>query len=393
MPACEDPILQIRICKIRIPQMTAPERSNGTARALGARVRQARDALNLTQQDLAQHLGINDRQTVSDIESGARRVRPEELVRLATLLKRPLDWFLDPFVVAGEAAFSWRVSPKLPEAALAAFEDRTGPWIGLLRFLRQRQGDAPKPFGKRLWLGERPSFEDAALKGEAVAASLELGMIPAEKLMEQIESKLDIPVLYVDGDPSGGISGAMCQLADLGVILVNRQESLVRRHFDVAHELFHALTWDAMRPQHRESAEATGGKGNRNERLADNFAAAVLIPRKSLDEVLDRTRLDDSAYLAQLARVFHVSTLTFGYRLVNLGLINQAECKKLGRVRLPRVEAPTPKLLSASFVEDLHQGIEAGHVASRKAAKALGMTLEEMASLFTDYGHPVPFTP
>lgn len=371
--------------------MTAPAHSNSSSRALGARVRDARASMALTQQQVADHLGINDHQTISDIESGARRVRPDELVRLAALLKRPLDWFLDPFVVAGEARFSWRVAPALPDEALTAFEDRTGPWIGLLRFLRQRRGVLPTPFGQRLWLPSRPSFEDAAAQGEAVAANLELGPIPAQLLVERIESRLDIPVLYVNGPAHDGISGAMCRLADLGVILVNRNESMVRRHFDVAHELFHALTWDALPPEHRESSDRTGVKGQRNERLADNFAAALLIPRTSLDALLDRARLADNAYLAQLARDLQVSTLTLGYRLANLGLIDPTQCKLLGRVKLPRVESPTPKLLSASFVADLRWGIEAGHVSTRKVAKALDMTLDEVAGLFTEHGLTVPF--
>lgn len=373
--------------------MTAPDRSNGTARALGARVREARRLAGLTQQALADGLGISDHQTISDLEAGERRVRPDELVRLAALLKRPLDWFVDPFVVAGEAKFSWRVAPAMSDDALTAFEDRTGPWIGLLRFLRRSRGGTSKPFGERLWLSERPTFEEVWEKAEAVAASLELGLIPAERLVEQIESRLDIPVLFVDDAPRDGVSGAMCRLADLGVILVNRHESMVRRNFNVAHELFHALTWDLMKPDRRESADAMRSKANRNEKLADNFAAALLIPRASLDVRLDRDRLADCMYLAHLAREFQVSTKTLGFRLVNLGYIDKARCDALADVRLPRLASPTPKLLSASFVGDLHQGIEAGHVSARKAAKALGMTLDEVAHLFTEYSHPVPFAP
>ena len=35
-------------------------------------------------------------------------------------------------------------------------------------------------------------------------------------------------------------------MAELGVILVNRREPLVRRNFDLAHELFHSLTWESI---------------------------------------------------------------------------------------------------------------------------------------------------
>ena len=43
-------------------------------------------------------------------------------------------------------------------------------------------------------------------------------------------------------------------------MLINRDEVPGRRHFDLAHELFHILTWDAMPPDHVEEATETGGE-------------------------------------------------------------------------------------------------------------------------------------
>ena len=68
--------------------------------------------------------------------------------------------------------------------------------------------------------------------------------------------------------------------------MVNRNESEARRYYNLAHELFHALTWDAMKPAHRESNsidEHISGKRakQRIEQLADNFAATLLMPKSS----------------------------------------------------------------------------------------------------------------
>ena len=52
--------------------------------------------------------GFKDRQTVSAIETGARRVTAEELVLAVEKLNTPLDYFTDPFRLAGEGRFSWR---------------------------------------------------------------------------------------------------------------------------------------------------------------------------------------------------------------------------------------------------------------------------------------------
>ncbi|PIQ12832.1 MAG: DNA-binding protein, partial [Hydrogenophilales bacterium CG18_big_fil_WC_8_21_14_2_50_58_12] len=47
---------------------------------IGYRVKAARIAAGLTQDQLTQGLGLNDRQSVSDIENGKRALKPDELL-------------------------------------------------------------------------------------------------------------------------------------------------------------------------------------------------------------------------------------------------------------------------------------------------------------------------
>ena len=105
---------------------------------IGCRVKAARETKGLTQEQLTQDLGLNDRQSVSDIENGRRSLKMEELLTLSHLLNRDIEFFIDPFAVAGEAQFSWRAAPEVPEDCLDGFELRAGQWIGLLRWLRQQ---------------------------------------------------------------------------------------------------------------------------------------------------------------------------------------------------------------------------------------------------------------
>ncbi len=114
--------------------------------------------------------------------------------------------------------------------------------------------------------------------GERFAAEFGLGDAPAARMSEAMERELGILVLMVDADRD--ISGAACRLREMDAVLIARREVAGRRHFDLAHELFHILTWDAMPPEHSEAARETGG--NRAEQLANNFAAAVLMPAASL---------------------------------------------------------------------------------------------------------------
>src|SRR5882757_7769062 len=60
--------------------------------SLADRLRQAREEAGLTQQQVAEWLGIR-RPGVVEVESGKRAVKSDELAKLATLYGRSLSWF------------------------------------------------------------------------------------------------------------------------------------------------------------------------------------------------------------------------------------------------------------------------------------------------------------
>lgn len=384
--------------------MTTFDRTAETARpeavrpmgAMGNRIRVARESARITQADLCTAVGFADRQTLSAIENGERRIQAAELVSISQAVNRPLEWFIDPFVVEGDARFSWRVAQSLPDDALIDFESRIGRVVGLLRHLKAALQGNSSVFSPVLRVSKQSTFEEAWMWGELVAQHLDLGIVPALKLVEAIETVLDIPVLLVDAqveNEARGISGAMCRLPDLQVIVINRYESPARRNFDVAHELFHALTWDVLEPQHREDPDkvAKGTLAKRIEQLADNFAAALLMPRSSLDKLIPREQLGNAKYLVEVARELHVSNGALAFRLLNLKLINTATCDALRDLPVAKEQEATPPLYSKSFVNLLHDGILRGHVSARKAASALAMTLEEVSRLISEHGKPAPF--
>ncbi|MBN8224275.1 MAG: ImmA/IrrE family metallo-endopeptidase [Xanthomonadales bacterium] len=381
--------------------MTAHASVPDPAKALGARLSFARDAAGLTQEKLSAMLGFSDRQTLSSIENGQRRIQPDELEKISQVVGKPVDWFLDPFVIAGEGAFSWRVSPSLAKEDLDAFESRTGKWIGLLRFLKSSMGTQERLLAESLEVDANMRFEEVCAMGERVGKMLDLGAIPAERLVERIEERLDIPVLYFDGHAAAGdISGAMCKMRNFRAILINRSEPRARRSFDAAHELFHALTWYVLTPEHRESSEPTDDssrltgskkKALRIERLADNFAAGLLMPRSSLERVVEPARAGDIDHLVEVAHLLQVSYASLAFRLFNAGMIERDTCVALKAKRGIRNQDPRPKPFSMTFVKLLASGIDDGHVSARRAAGALGMTLPQLVQLFEQYDFHPPF--
>lgn len=364
-------------------------------RLIGYRVKAAREAIGWTQDQIAAVLGLNDRQSVSDIENGKRVLRPDELVLLTDALDRDIEFFLDPFSVAGEAQFSWRASPDLPEDNLDDFELRAGQWIGLLRWLRESEQGRINPLKHSLRLTMQSSFEEAIARAEDLVEALQLGKIPAERLIESTEQVLDIPVIFVDTieTPEGdSVSGATCHLQDLGVILVNRNEAEARRFYDLAHELFHALTWDAMKPEHRESNSfGERGRTRRLEQLANNFAAALLMPTNSLEQLIDKRRISDAGHLADVAAELRVAPAALAWRLFNMKWIDEGTREALRHERQRAPVAGTPKRFSASFVGLLHRAVDRGRLSARKAAKAMGMSLPQLSDLFTEHSLAAPF--
>ena len=106
---------------------------------IGTRIKALREQCGLSQDDLARVFGFKDRQTVSAIETGERRVSAEELLLAVEKLGVSLDYFSDPFLLVGEGRFSWRQTGLRPER-LSAYERNAGRWIAAFRRMAPEVG-------------------------------------------------------------------------------------------------------------------------------------------------------------------------------------------------------------------------------------------------------------
>lgn len=357
--------------------------------AIGARIRALRLQRGISQDALARVFGFKDRQTVSAIETGARELTAAELVVVVEELGVGLDYFTDPFRLDGEARFSWRQS-GVPAEQLQAYEQTAGQWIGAYRKLAAETGRQTPLMRRALGLTKASRFEEAMEAGERFAQELELGPVPALRLASAMEAELGILVLMVDAQT--GISGAACRLPELDAVLIARREVAGRRHFDLAHELFHILTWDAMPPEHVEAASDFGG--NRVEQLANNFAAAVLMPSSALREFDGCARQDMDELVARLNTVadeLQVTSSALRWRLVALRRLTKARAQAIpeGTLRNNGHESTPceqPPLFSKPFVELLAGALDRGSISVRRTASLCGLTIEELDELFATHG-------
>ncbi len=362
---------------------------------ISKRLKAAREKLGLTQAQLAEKLGFKDRQTLAAIEVGQRKVTAEELLRAIQVLGVDLDYFTDSFRLVGEGRFSWRANRNAAPGLLNEFEEKAGRWIATYRKLGEREGATPSPLQVRLALSERSTFEDARAAAEALGREWDLGEIPALRLEARVRERLSTLVLHVDAPPS--ISGAACQVPGLNAILINRNEPEGRRHYDLAHETFHLLTWEQMPPEHTETEIPRGGKGKRVEQLADNFASALLMPERVLAPRWQaRGDREIHAWLNATASELLVTAVALKWRLVQLEWLGKADLLEIQDAKLtangrPKKDQPVPKLYGPEFVQRLHEALSEGDLSVRRAASLLETTIEDLEDLFRAYELTVPF--
>jgi Zn-dependent peptidase ImmA (M78 family)/DNA-binding XRE family transcriptional regulator len=351
---------------------------------IGTRIKALREERKLSQEELARLFGFKDRQTVSAIETGERRVSADELLLAIEKLGASLDYFINPFLLVGEGKFSWRQS-NVGLAQLNAFERVAGRWIAANRKLAAEVG-RPTPYLRQaLKLTKRSTFEEAMAAGERFAKDFELGSVPAKRLANIMERRLGILVLMVDAIDR--VSGAACRLPDLDAVIINRYEVPGRRHFDLGHELFHILTWDTMPPEHVE--EASEISGNRIEQLANNFASAVLMPASAL-ECFGAPGANPIKWLNATADAFEVTATALKWRMVALGKLDEAQARAIPDAALRNnghkvVRVEPPPLFSKHFMEVIALAIKQGQISARKAADVLDLTIDDLADLCRTY--------
>lgn len=361
---------------------------------IGERIQIARKGKGLTQEQLCRRLGFKDRQILSNIESGKRKVTADELMNLMNVLGKDMWFFTDRLRLIGEGAFCWR-APDATEKMLGEFEAKAGTWIATYRTMGEELKESPSPVVPQLSLFARSSYEEAAAAGEQLIKEWDLRERPAEKLPETVESKLNTLVLNVDAPI--GISGAACHLPQFNTILVNRRDPDGRRAFDFAHELFHLMTWDTMPPDYLDSGTPKNPKARRREQLANYFAASILMPRALVENLWkEKGQTEIHDWLNASAEKLGVTAQALKTRISTMKLVSEAERLTIQDSRLTwngrePSEQELPSLFSRVFVERLTKALEHGYVSVRRAAKLLDLTIDDLEDLIRAYGFEPPF--
>ena len=301
--------------------------SNFEGMNLPGRLAQAREAAGLSLADATRKLNFKHYQILSSIEKGTRNVNANELISMARLYGRALDYFFEA-QIPSDPILLWRRTAgsdirKEQQQFLVFLENysRLENLFGLKRRWKEILTNLDREdFAEN-------GFETGETLGTDIHRRLDLGSRPAGNLLNILENTLRFKVIHLGlGD---GLSGASIMDNALGVgILINASDAPWRRNFDLAHELFHIVTWNIF--SHEEIGD--GSRKTKPEQYADSFAASLLLPKEHLLAALKEIALNQEMKLVdiiELAKEFGVSSEAVLWRLVNLKKIKKSQVEKI----------------------------------------------------------------
>ena len=295
--------------------------------ALDKKIMAARQAAGFSITEAARKLGFKNYQTLSAIEKGARKINAHELIMMARLYGRNLEYFLESDV-APDPVPLWRKVRKtdvnqIQRQFLSFLENYSN--LEHLLGLKRRWKDIQKNYDRDDFSVN--GFEQADKLGADIHNFLDLGSRPSLNLLNVLENKLRFKILHLSlGD---GVSGASVADNTIGVgILINAKDAPWRRNFDLAHELFHIITWNVFSPEEI----GNGATKTRPEQYADIFASSLLLPEAHLLDALKETTTNNKIRfvdIIELAKDFGVSSEAILWRLVNLGRLKKSQVQKI----------------------------------------------------------------
>jgi Zn-dependent peptidase ImmA (M78 family)/transcriptional regulator with XRE-family HTH domain len=350
---------------------------------LGRRIRQARESCAMTQDEVAEKLGVS-RSVVVQIEQGKRPISGLELQTLAYLFARDIREFLaDEFAEDDVVHALFRSQEDVGQDGvkkalrdcialgheLTNLEDLVGISRSTIAVATYSHA-FPRSRWEAIQIGEHVALEERRRLG--------LGSAPLGDVSSLIEAQ-GIRTGTVSMPDS--VSGLTISHPRVGpFIVINDSHSRERRRFSWSHEYAHVLLdKDAIGMVSRESE-----RNDLREVRANSFAANFLLPEEGVRQFvaslgkgassrIHADIFDESGVVAidsrtdpatqeiqlydvvQLAHAYGVSVPSTLYRLRNLKLVSEPEFERLrqmdGEGRSKRIAA----LLGAEAVESLEQ--------------------------------------
>jgi XRE family transcriptional regulator, fatty acid utilization regulator len=284
-----------------------------TQGAVGERLRVARErrGLNQGQASAMTKVGVS---SLSDFENGKRAPSLDQLSALAAAYDQPLTFFFEDSPT--KEVVLWRQRPAEGADEHASRFLKWCRWYRDLEAWCHEETACPVPDQAKA----PRNFRDAERLAIDVRGQLDLGDYPAPVLLKVLEEKWGVKVFHQEFEPTGTAASSRDPLFGTSILL-NAKSSRRRRNYDLAHELFHLLTWRAFRAESPESSTEL------EEKLANKFASVLLLPEEKLKAAMGERCVENRLTLSaaiDLARAFDVSVDALVWRVHGMAVKNEA---------------------------------------------------------------------
>lgn len=297
---------------------------------IASHLKTARKLLGLTLVEAAKRLGFPSYQTLKSLEDGQREIKASELLKLSKVYFVSIGRLLGEKEIQLGNTFLWRKPPQVKikkqiEAEISYLCEQ----YNLLEKLLNLKAKRIQFFN--VTIDDISSNNDVDNLSEHFCDSLSLGSRPAFTLQKVLEQDFGVKILLETIPEGSAISTFSNEFG--AVIVINSDEAPWRRNYDLAHELFHLVTWKIVSEKDLKDQNFFADI----EKKADRFASILLLPEKEVrKEIADRIEIQKEftySDLVDIAREFGVSTKALLYRMANLRFIKWEDADKRAKDR------------------------------------------------------------
>lgn len=359
---------------------------------IGQKIKETRLKLGLKQEEFAELLGFGwNRQTVGDIENAKRDVKAFELAKIAQVLHSDISHFIEiEEIVEVQPYILWREKP-IDHLKLEAFFIKKCRDFKLVEILNHIKLSDFRKLPNREMNLKGSGYDFAYNLAEEIRTELNLGDYPSSCLQKVLEERFGIKFLF---EKLEGKGSAATSISDFGYsIIVNSAEPYWRQNYSIAHELFHLITWDQVLFEQIQNDKALHDK---NEKMAESFAAGLLLPAESLKReirLVTRDNVFQYSELVALARQFEVSLSAFVWRMVNIKLVTPEVAKNvlndktlLELDKKNKINVKDEYLLSRRFIRLAYMSYIKGDISRSRLANMLTVPLGDLSMVLDQFG-------
>jgi len=291
---------------------------------LGTKLRIERENLGLTQEDLADAIGLSS-EFISLLELGKRMPSLESLKSISTFLKKDIAYFIEERETSFEKLLREKTLTSRAKKSLKKFKKYCDDYLGLEEMLGRRLALAPAY--------SHTNPEELALEERR---RLGLGDAPIRNIFLLVEGN-GLRIFRHAFVPEDKISGVFIyfQVKEAAFALINSNQSLGNQVFTAAHEYYHFLRDRYTEPivdNPDVFVEDYVSLYHPREKYAQLFARRFLMPPTKVRAMIERDvkssklNYEDVIYLK---RYFGVSTQAMLQTLRDLDYLSYYQHKEL----------------------------------------------------------------